>query len=118
VQIESTTQPSIRRHRNIEPISKTSAASESTVPSEKIRKSDVHTERVTLPVSPDMRDRVDAMARELQRVRTKRGESITSNTVMRAALRVVLERVSLQSGDSANTEEEVFALLSKKLRSR
>lgn len=82
----------------------------------KARKADVHTERVTLPISPEMRDGVDALARSLQRHRTKKGESITANAVIRTAVRLVLERVELKPGDVANSEEELFKLLARKLR--
>jgi hypothetical protein len=80
------------------------------------RKADVHTERVTLPISPEMRDGVDALARSLQRHRTKKGESITANAVIRTAVRLVLERANVAPGDIANSEDELFHLLAKKLR--
>lgn len=84
----------------------------------KARKADLHTERVTLPISPEMRDGVEALARSLQRHRTKKGESITANAVIRTAVRLVLERVELKPGDIANSEEELFELLVKKVRGR
>ena len=85
---------------------------------ERTRKADIHTERVTLPISPEMRDGINALARNLQRHRTKKGESINANAVIRTAVRLVLERVELKPGDVANGEEELFDLFGKKFRGR
>ena len=41
------------------------------------RKADVHTERVTLQISPEMRDEVDSLARDLQRAKTSKNERIS-----------------------------------------
>ena len=50
-----------------------------------VRKADVFTERVTLQISPEMRDQVERLARELQRAKSSKKERITGNTVMRVA---------------------------------
>jgi hypothetical protein len=47
------------------------------------RKADVFTERVTLQISPEMRDDVERLARELQRAKFSKKERITGNTVPR-----------------------------------
>ena len=79
------------------------------------RVADVYTERITLRLSPAMRDHMDALARELQRSRRTKGERITANTMIRAAINAVRLGVKLEAGDTANTEEEVFQLVWRKL---
>jgi len=51
-----------------------------------VRKLDIFTERVTLQISPEMRDEVERIAREIQRTKTSKAECITANTVMRVAI--------------------------------
>lgn len=80
------------------------------------RKADIYTERITLSVSTEMRDEVEALARELQRRRTKKEERITANTVMRVAINALLERFSLDAGDVANNEAELLELAKRKVR--
>jgi hypothetical protein len=75
-----------------------------------LRKADIFTERVTLSVSREMRDEIEALARELQRRRTRKDERITANTVMRVAINLLLERFSPGEGEVANNEEELLAL--------
>jgi hypothetical protein len=84
-----------------------------------VRKADIFTERVTLSVSTEMRDAVEALAREMQRRRTKKEERITANTVMRVAINALLQSFDLEEGDVANTEEELLALARlKRMRRR
>lgn len=80
-----------------------------------VRKEDVFTERVTLKISSEMRDAVDALAKELQRRRTKKHERITANTVMRVAISHFLARLELDAGDLANDEDELLELVGRKL---
>ena len=79
------------------------------------RVADVYTERITLQLSPAMRDHMVALARELQRSRKTKGERITANTMIRAAINAVRLGVKLEAGDTAMTEEEVFQLVWRKL---
>ena len=81
-------------------------------------KEPVYSERLTLPPDEELRDGLDALARELQRSRTKKIERITVNTVIRSACRLVLEHAELREGDVANTEEEVLKLLLRRVRGR
>ncbi len=75
------------------------------------RKADIYSERVTLKLSVEMRDALDALAKELQRRRTSKDERITSNTVMRVAINALLGSLELQPGESVNTEQELLELV-------
>jgi hypothetical protein len=83
-----------------------------------VRKADVFTERVTLQISPEMRDSVEKIARELQRAKTSKAERITSNSVMRAAILLVTKHFSLKAGQAPNTEEELYTVLEDVLSGR
>lgn len=80
------------------------------------RKADVFTEPVTIRMSPEMRDEVETMARELQRAKTTKDERITANTVMRVGVRLVLEHFRPDSKEIANTEEEVYEAVVRRLK--
>ena len=80
------------------------------------RKADIFSERVTLQISPEMRDEVDSLARELQRAKLKKEERITANTVMRVAIQLLLARYTFEKGEVANNEEELFRLVTNKLK--
>lgn len=82
------------------------------------RKSDIYTERVTVLFSPEMRDGLEALARTLQRRKKSKDERITPNTVVRAAVRIILDRCGLKDSDAPNSEEELKELLEKRVRSR
>jgi hypothetical protein len=77
-------------------------------------KAAILTERVTLQMSPEMRDEIDSLARGLQRSKTTKEERITSNTVMRVAIRRFLEEFSLPRGEQPNSEEELLAFVMRK----
>lgn len=79
------------------------------------RKSDIYTEKVSFKLSPEMRDEVDELARQLQRSKTSKDERITANTVMRVAIRIVLDEFKLGRGESANNEDELLELVRKRL---
>lgn len=79
------------------------------------RKADIFTERVTLQISPEMRDEVERIARELQRAKTSKDERITANTVMRVAIQVMTKRFRLRGGDAPNNEEELYTLVEEVL---
>jgi hypothetical protein len=83
-----------------------------------VRKADIFTERVTLSVSTEMRDAVEALAREIQRRRTRKDERITANTIMRVAINSFLDSLELEDGDIANSEAELLALARIKAASR
>jgi hypothetical protein len=75
-------------------------------------------ERVTLPISPDMRDEIEALARDLQRARTTKGERITANTVMRVALQLLMKNCQFERGDVANNESELYDLIVRRFRKK
>ena len=83
---------------------------------ESARKADIFTERVTLQISPEMRDEIDALARDLQRAKTTKEERITSNTVMRVALQFLMKNYQFERGDVANTEAELFGLVAQRVK--
>jgi hypothetical protein len=80
------------------------------------KKSELYTERVTVPLDAELRDGAEALAKSLQRRRTDKGERITANTVMRVALRVVLDSFDSRSVGVVNTEEELFQAVCAGLR--
>ncbi len=82
------------------------------------RKADIFTERVTLQISPEMRDEVERIARELQRAKTSKEERITPNTVMRVAILLLTKRFNLNEGEAPNTEEELISLAEEALYGR
>lgn len=79
------------------------------------RKADIFTERVTLQISPEMRDDVERIARELQRAKVSKKERITGNTVMRVAIRLITKRFQVNIGEAPNDEEELFDFVEKVL---
>ena len=69
------------------------------------RKSDIYPEPVTLKISPEMRDSVIALARDLQRAKTTKDERIAANTVIRVADAASdMDIYRFESGDVANNE--------------
>ena len=80
------------------------------------RKSDIYTEQVGLKISPEMRDGVDALARDLQRAKTTKDERITANTVIRVAVQLLMDNYRFERGDVANSEEELFQLVARRLK--
>jgi hypothetical protein len=83
-----------------------------------LRKADIFKERVTLMISPEMRDDVERIARELQRSKSSKAERITGNTVMRVAIRLLTEKFELKGNTAPNNEEELFEVVAKALRNR
>ena len=86
-----------------------------TLPEIPARKSDSFTERVTLQMSPDMRDELNLLAAKLQRRKFDKSERITANTIMRVAIRIVLDEVDFGTGDIANSETDLLRIVRKKL---
>ena len=60
-----------------------------------------------------MRDEVDSLARELQRSKPSKGERITANTVVRVAIRCLLDHFKSETSRSVNSEEELFELVNE-----
>lgn len=79
-------------------------------------KSELYTERVTVPLDPELRDGAESLAKELQRKRTEKGERITANTVMRVAVRAMLETFDIPGDEAINTEEELYQAVIKAIQ--
>jgi hypothetical protein len=79
-------------------------------------KSDTLTERITLQMSPEMRDAVNDYARHLQRRRKDKGERITANSVMRVAIQHFLDTFELESVQGTSSEEELLARIQRKIK--
>ena len=77
----------------------------------KLRKSELYTEPVTVPISLEMRDGGELVARQLQRRRTKKAERITANTFYRCCIRLGLEEFQVEALDVVNSEEELLELM-------
>ena len=67
-------------------------------------------------MSPEMRDEVDSLARDLQRLKRSKEERITANTVMRVAIRHLLDEFELPRDDEVNGEEELYRLVRNRKR--
>jgi len=70
---------------------------------------------VTVPMTPEMRDRANLLAAELQRRRTEKSMRFTSNTVFRVAIETLLERFELSPDDRVNSEDELRRLVHERL---
>ena len=79
-------------------------------------KSDNFSERITLQMSPEMRDELNDLARKLQRRKTDKSERITANTLMRASIQFMLDNLELGEVDRPNNEGEVLELFERRLK--
>ena len=77
------------------------------------KKTEVYTERVTVLLNADLRDRAESLAKELQRGRTEKGERITSNTVIRVALRAMLDKFDAEASPGINNEYDLYEAVLK-----
>jgi hypothetical protein len=59
-------------------------------------------------LNAEIRDRAEALAKDLQRRRTHKGERITTNTVIRVALRALLDAFDPSASATINTESELY----------
>jgi len=71
-------------------------------------KSDECTERITLQMTPEMRDELNELARGLQRGRREKGERITANTLMRVAIQSFIDSFDAKVLGGVSSEEELF----------
>lgn len=78
-------------------------------------KSSTYTEKVTVPMTGEMRDSLTLLAARLQRSRTDRSERITGNSVIRVAVQVVLDRLGHSLEDPVNSENDLRVLLERRL---
>lgn len=75
-------------------------------------------ERVTLQMTAEMRDDLHYLATKLQRRKKNKEERITSNTVMRVAIQLLLDELKLKESDLVNSEAELLTFAKKKLLSK
>lgn len=80
-----------------------------------IKKAEVFPERITLNISEEMRNDINNLALKLQRRRTVKNERITPNTVIRTAITLFLEQLSLEEGDVVNNEQDLYLLMRRRL---
>ncbi len=81
-------------------------------------KSETYQERITLQMTPAMRDRLNELARTLQRKRRTKGERITPNTIMRVAIESFIAGFEPSQVLGVSSEDELLSnvLLARKGR--
>lgn len=77
-------------------------------------KAEKFSEKITLNISPEMRDKAEMLARSLQRKKNDKSERITANTIYRVAIKALLENKDFIDADSPNTEGELLELVKGK----
>lgn len=82
---------------------------------QRVRKTDTYSEKMSTFLSPEMRDELEMAARLLQRNRLVKGESITVHTLIRSGVRVMTELLQFTDADAVSSEEELDALVRRKL---
>ncbi len=75
------------------------------------KKTEVYTEKYSVFLNAELRDGAEALAKALHRSRTQKGERITANTVIRVALRAMLETFDPVASAGLNTEDEFYELV-------
>lgn len=81
----------------------------------KDRKADLYSEKMSTFLSTEMRDKLSSTARKLNSNRLVKGEPITSHTLLRCGVRVVTDFLQFSDADSVSTEEELMALIRRRL---
>jgi hypothetical protein len=71
-----------------------------------------HTERVTLPLTPDQKDLLDDLGKKLQRQRTNKEHDLNRNTIIRSLIALLDEHTF--DDVSVNTEQELSAWMRKR----
>jgi len=74
-----------------------------------------YTDRVTLPMTAEMRTRANLIAAEIQRRRSDKSVRFTPNVLIRVAIETFFEHFALDPGDYANSEEDLRRLVCTKL---
>ncbi len=74
-------------------------------------KAELFSERVTLNISPDVRDKAEFLAKGLQRRKAIKSERITANTIYRVAIEALLADEEFLKSISPDTEEELLELV-------
>jgi hypothetical protein len=81
-------------------------------------KADEYTERITLQMTPEMRDKLNELARALQRSRREKGGRITANTLMRVAIQSFIDGFDPKALSGVSSEEELLREVQGKRKSR
>lgn len=99
---------------------------ETSIPAKKAKNKIIQTEssaasnsdydKVSVFMSPAIRDRANQLASELQRKRTIKTERITANTVFRVAIRVILEELSIDDLSTINSEDDLYRAAKGRIR--
>jgi hypothetical protein len=79
----------------------------------RVEKAEHFTERITLQMTPQMRDKLNDLARALQRSRADKAERVTANTVMRAAIQLALDSCKASDLQGISNEEELLTRMKK-----
>ncbi len=82
----------------------------------KERKADVYVEKMSTFLSSEMRDKLSITARKLNSNRLVKGDPITSHTLLRCGVRVVTDLLQFSDADVISSEEELMALVERKLK--
>jgi|GEM_PF-6931280 len=93
------------------------AVSSSSVKSS-VPKTQIFTERVTMVMDSQTRDELNQLALVLQRRKSDSSERITTNTLMRVAIKLFLEELRPQETDSPNSEAELYQLTKARVKRR
>jgi len=93
------------------------AVSSSSVKSS-VPKTQIFTERVTMVMDSQTRDELNQLALVLQRRKSDSSERITTNTLMRVAIKLFLEELRPQETDSPNSEAELYQLTKARVNRR
>lgn len=75
-------------------------------------------ERITVPITAESRDKLTLIASTLQRRKLDKSERITSNTLIRVAVRLLINDLTPGEGDAPNNEEELYELLKARTRKK
>lgn len=79
---------------------------------------DDYTERMTLPMTFEMRERLDSLARQLQRRRADKSERITANSLIRVAIEVYLDALTPGEEETPSNEDELRSIALSKVKRR
>ena len=110
--------PRSRSHVVVQQPTKLKREASPTVKPTLIREVEEPTERITLPITADTRDRLTLIASTLQRRKVDKSERITPNTLIRVAVKLLINELAPGEGDAPNTEEELYELLKTRVRKR
>ena len=81
---------------------------------ETLPKTETLPERITLQMSEEMRDSLNDIARQLQRLRREKGERITANTLMRVAIQGFIDSFDSKALGGVSSEEELLREVKKR----